>query len=148
MLVENWKSDLPIVESIASFQVAANRWNQDSFGHMGRQKHTLLARIYGIKCANESSDVLTLVMEMREFTREITDEEVRVALFSMNPLKLPGLDGLHAMFFQCNWSIVGATVVSFVQASMGGHQLDPGLNRTLIVLIPKVLTPEVHIGPI
>ncbi|KAK8659857.1 hypothetical protein V6N13_030049 [Hibiscus sabdariffa] len=60
MLVENWKSDLPIVESIASFQVAANRWNQDSFGHMGRQKHTLLARIYGIKCANESSDVLTL----------------------------------------------------------------------------------------
>ncbi|KAK8609734.1 hypothetical protein V6N13_093149 [Hibiscus sabdariffa] len=55
MLTGNWKSDLSIVENIANFQTAACRWNYESFGHIGRWKRSLLARIRWIECANESS---------------------------------------------------------------------------------------------
>ncbi|KAL4352806.1 hypothetical protein GQ457_06G008600 [Hibiscus cannabinus] len=57
MFVGNWNSNLPIVENIANFQTAACRWNQESFGHIGKRKRSLLARIRGIECANESSVV-------------------------------------------------------------------------------------------
>ncbi|KAK9007277.1 hypothetical protein V6N11_051106 [Hibiscus sabdariffa] len=38
------------------------------------------------------------------------DQEIKDALFSMAPLKAPGLDGLHAHFYQLHWDIVGASI--------------------------------------
>lgn len=32
--------------------------------------------------------------------RTITDEEIKVAMFDMAPLKAPRSDGFHALFFQ------------------------------------------------
>ncbi|KAL4386017.1 hypothetical protein GQ457_09G012630 [Hibiscus cannabinus] len=75
-------------------------------------------------------------------TRVITADEVRDAVFAMSPLKSPGVDGVHAMFFQRNWNVVGQYVIDFVQASFSGVALAPDINRTLIVLIPKVSAPE------
>ncbi|KAL4362551.1 hypothetical protein GQ457_04G013570 [Hibiscus cannabinus] len=45
MLAGSWKSDLSIVKNIANFQTAACRWNHESFGHIVRRKHSILARI-------------------------------------------------------------------------------------------------------
>lgn len=38
---------------------------------------------------------------------EVTLEEVHRSLFSMSPLKAPGVDGLHAKFYQANWDVMG-----------------------------------------
>jgi len=74
-------------------------------------------------------------------TRPYNTEEIKEAPFQMHPIKAPGSDGMHALFFQEFWHIVGPDVVSFVKAILEGH-LDPkDINRTLIVLIPKVKSP-------
>lgn len=44
----------------------------------------------------------------------VTKEEVRRAVFSIDPLKAPGVDGIHAMFFQTQWDVVGDSVCRMV----------------------------------
>lgn len=34
-------------------------------------------------------------------------DDIKHALFDIQPFKAPGLDGFHATFFQRNWSIIG-----------------------------------------
>ncbi|KAL4289744.1 hypothetical protein GQ457_14G000690 [Hibiscus cannabinus] len=49
-----------IVRNIANFQRVASNWNRESFGHIGRRKHRLLARIRGIESATEVSTDISL----------------------------------------------------------------------------------------
>ncbi|KAK8491237.1 hypothetical protein V6N11_020159 [Hibiscus sabdariffa] len=37
-------------------------------------------------------------------------DKIRAALMDMVPIKAPGIDGLHAEFFQRNWDIVGPSI--------------------------------------
>ena len=69
-------------------------------------------------------------------------EEVREALFSMHPNKAPGIDGLHALFFQKFWHIVGPDVILFVQDWWNGGVDLSALNKMCIVLIPKCDSPK------
>ena len=73
---------------------------------------------------------------------QVTKEEIKVALFEMAPNKAPGVDGLHAAFFQSQWEVVGDSVCSMIQRIFNGAPIEPELNRTSIVLIPKVPNPE------
>lgn len=41
------------------------------------------------------------------FCRNITNEEVKSALFIMSPFKAPRPDGFHATFYQNMWDTVG-----------------------------------------
>ncbi|PPR85801.1 hypothetical protein GOBAR_AA34892 [Gossypium barbadense] len=70
--------------------------------------------------------------------RNLTSKEVRDALLEMAPLKASGADGLHAQFYQSQWSILGESLVSIVLKVFEGGSVDPFLNRTLIMLISKV----------
>lgn len=72
---------------------------------------------------------------------DITETEIKHAIFDMKPLKAPGKDGLHALFFQSQWSIVGPSLLVLLQDLWKGSPLDPSLNSTLIALIPKVESP-------
>lgn len=72
------------------------------------------------------------------FCREVTKEEVRVALFDMSPYKAPGPDGFHAGFYQRAWSVVGDDVTDMVKDFVDIGCLRKGMNDTLISLIPKV----------
>jgi hypothetical protein len=71
-----------------------------------------------------------------------TEEEVRNALFQMNPLKSPSPDGFPADFYQKNWDTVGGDVCRAVLEFLNGGQFDAGLNVTNTVLIPKVTSPS------
>lgn len=72
----------------------------------------------------------------------IHDAEIHEPLFSMAPLKAPGVDGFHALFFQNQWDIVGPSICQMVKGIFLGEAISPFLSRTLLVLIPKVDNPE------
>lgn len=58
-------------------------------------------------------------------------------------LKAPGIDGLHAQFYQSQWSVIGDSFVSMVRKGFDNKEVEAFLNKTLIVLIPKVIGLEV-----
>ncbi|KAH1072633.1 hypothetical protein J1N35_024961 [Gossypium stocksii] len=58
----------------------------------------------------------------------------------MAPFKAPGVDRLHAHFYQSQWNIVGEFLVGMVKRVFEGDNIESFFNKTLIVLIPKVLT--------
>ncbi|KAA3482563.1 LINE-type retrotransposon LIb DNA [Gossypium australe] len=80
----------------------------------------------------------------------VSNEEIKKALFDMAPLKALGSDGFHALFFQSQWDILGEDVCQWVKGIFEGKMIEPELNNTLIVLIPKKVSPEdfSHFRPI
>ena len=72
---------------------------------------------------------------------EFTAEEVKVALFQMEPTKASRPDGMNALFFQKFWHIVGDDVVSAILDFLNNGNMLPEINHTNIVLIPKVKNP-------
>jgi hypothetical protein len=73
--------------------------------------------------------------------RPFTEEEVEQTLFQMAPNKAPGADGFNAGFFQTHWQLVKTCVVSAVLDFLNGDLPDE-VNKTLLVLIPKVSNPQ------
>ena len=69
-------------------------------------------------------------------------EEVKKALFSIGDMKAPGTDGLHAIFFKKCWNILGVSLTTEVLEAVNTKVIPEGWNDTVIVLIPKVQTPE------
>lgn len=76
-----------------------------------------------------------------ELLRPVETEEVKHALFQMNPDKAPGPDGMTPGFFQKYWSIVSANLLKIVRDFFETGQLMQERNDTNIVLIPKKKLP-------
>ncbi|KAH9670245.1 hypothetical protein KPL70_016905 [Citrus sinensis] len=76
-----------------------------------------------------------------DLSRTILNEEIKATIFRMNPLKAPGIDGLHGLFYQSQWDVVGSSICELVSNIFKGNPLPPELNKTLIVLIPKTNNP-------
>ena len=51
LLHESWDSNINMFDSFFSFQEKSRQWNKDVFGHIGKEKRRLLARIGGIERA-------------------------------------------------------------------------------------------------
>ncbi|KAG7543067.1 Reverse transcriptase domain [Arabidopsis thaliana x Arabidopsis arenosa] len=85
----------------------------------------------------------TITEEMNEMlTKVVSLEEVRRALFSLNPDKTPGPDGLTAAFYQKFWDIVGEDLFHLVKDFFVSGTFDSRLNETNICLIPKTDRPR------
>lgn len=84
------------------------------------------------------------------FCREVTKEEIKKALFDMEPFKAPGPDGFHASFYQSTWELVGDDISKMVKVFIESGELQEGMNDTLLTLIPKISNPETvgHLRPI
>ena len=63
-------------------------------------------------------------------------------LFQMGLTKAPGPDGMNALFYQKFWHIVGNEVTDAVLDFLHFGNMEPDINYTHIVLIPKVKKPE------
>ncbi|CAA7029125.1 unnamed protein product [Microthlaspi erraticum] len=72
----------------------------------------------------------------------VTHEEVKQAVFDINPNKCPGPDGINGHFYQQFWGIVGHDIFKIVQSFITEARLEPDMNKTNICLIPKKLKPE------
>nr|XP_027093548.1 uncharacterized protein LOC113713943 [Coffea arabica] len=97
--------------------------------------------------ANEMEEVLngiphTISGSMNaNLTKPVDEGEIRSALFSMNPDKAPGVDGMPPIFFQKFWNIVKKDLVGAVQTFFHTSHLLKSVNHTAISLIPKILIP-------
>ncbi|MCH86993.1 putative ribonuclease H protein [Trifolium medium] len=79
---------------------------------------------------------------MDRLAAPIDKDEVRRAVFNMNPWKAAGPDGYPAGFYQKSWEIVGETVCDFVVNAWSRPSIIEEVNQTDICLIPKVAQPE------
>src|SRR4051794_38906981 len=52
--------------------------------------------------------------DLRQLDANISNDEIRRAMFEMQPWKAPGPDGFPAGFYQKSWGIVGAAVCECV----------------------------------
>lgn len=75
-------------------------------------------------------------------SKRFTKADIQVALKSMNPTKAPGIDGMHALFFQNYWDIVGEDTSKICLDILNGCSEIGPLNKTLIALIPKTKRPK------
>lgn len=80
--------------------------------------------------------------EKASISHMVTDEEISTAIWSLKAFKAPGPDGLHAGFFQRFWHIVGGSVREEVKCVFRDRNVPKYLNKTNIVLIPKIQGPE------
>nr|XP_043613399.1 uncharacterized protein LOC122585332 [Erigeron canadensis] len=72
---------------------------------------------------------------------DISDAEIKDAIFSMGNDKSPGPDGYSTAFFKGVWDIVGLEVINVVRYFFVSGKLLKEVNHTAISLIPKVSTP-------
>ena len=60
---------------------------------------------------------LSINQEMNtKLTKPVEEDEIRVALFSMQPDKAPGQDGMSPLFFQRFWSIIKGDLIPAIQS--------------------------------
>ena len=74
-------------------------------------------------------------------SRQVTEEEITKGLWGLKPFKAPGVDGLHAGFFQYFWNDVKESVCKEVVQIFELRKMPEYLNETLISLIPKCQSP-------
>jgi len=74
--------------------------------------------------------------------RTVSEEEIRTALFQMDPYKAPGPDGFGASFYQHHWSIIKEQLCAAIKDFFSSGKLLKEFNHTFIALIPKVENPE------
>ncbi|CAN1272874.1 Transposon TX1 uncharacterized 149 kDa protein [Linum perenne] len=73
---------------------------------------------------------------------EITDDEIRSTVFSIDPTQAPGPDGFTGLFFQRYWDIVAGDVITAVKDFFRRGNMLRSLNHTWLALIPKTSTVE------
>lgn len=67
--------------------------------------------------------------------------EIKNALWNLHPLKSPGDDGIHAMFYQKNWELINHKLFSDFKNILTHLNLPSSWCHTLICLIPKFDNP-------
>ncbi|GKA96929.1 reverse transcriptase [Tanacetum coccineum] len=72
----------------------------------------------------------------------ILQSHIEKAVNNMGAHKAPGEDGFSGIFFQKYWHIVGTSVINVVKQFFNESVTPSSLNKTLVVLIPKIPAPE------
>ncbi|GJR59309.1 hypothetical protein Tco_1501471 [Tanacetum coccineum] len=77
-----------------------------------------------------------------DMIRDVSEQEIKDAIFSMGNDKSPGPDGFTAAFFKESWDIVANDVILAVREFFINGKLLKELNHTIIALVPKVAAPS------
>nr|XP_027100870.1 uncharacterized protein LOC113719906 [Coffea arabica] len=84
----------------------------------------------------------SITQEMNDnLIKEVSEKEIHEALFSMNPEKAPGHDGMTPLFFQNFWSSIKNDIIPAIKAFFHSSLMLKSVNHTVISLIPKTLHP-------
>ena len=79
-----------------------------------------------------------------------TPKEIKSTLFLLQDLKAPGPNEFPIFFYKQLWPTVGKDIINAVSSFFRLGSMPREVNRTLIVLIPKVSNPSIvnHFRPI
>nr|GEX37625.1 putative RNA-directed DNA polymerase, eukaryota, reverse transcriptase zinc-binding domain protein [Tanacetum cinerariifolium] len=86
-------------------------------------------------CNKLTSDVANYMV------RDVSDQEIREAMFVMGDNKAPGPDGYTAAFFKEAWEILATNVTKAIKEFFTNGVLFKELNHTILALILKVTSP-------
>jgi hypothetical protein len=117
-------------------------------GEMGRAANDFYQHLYASEGVANMDQVLNCVPRRvgeamnRKLDAPFSAKEVKDALFEMYPTKVPGPDGFPAHFFQRHWDVCGEEVTLSVLIILKGQDTPEIINKTFIVLIPKVASPK------
>eukprot|EP00253_Pinus_taeda_P009752 PITA_09752 len=95
------------------------------------------------KDPNQYSDLLDVVPSVishrtkETLEAKITKDEVKKALFDMDPDKAPGPNGFSAKFLQDCWPIIQKDLLKMVQKSQNTQKIGGNTNFAFLALIPK-----------
>ena len=77
-----------------------------------------------------------------ELTREVTEEEIRDAVFAIGEDRVPGPDGFIGAFYQQFWNDIKDSVIQEVKQFFRTGVMPTATNHTNICLIPKITRPQ------
>nr|GEU31439.1 hypothetical protein [Tanacetum cinerariifolium] len=72
---------------------------------------------------------------------QVTNDEIKRAMFDIGDGKAPGPDGYTSAFFKKGWDVVDNDVYRAVRDFFDNGKLLKEVNHTFLALIPKVTTP-------
>lgn len=78
--------------------------------------------------------------EATDMIREVSNEEIKAAMFQIDDNKAPGPDGYSAAFYKKAWKVVGDDVCRAVSDFFKNGKMLTEINSTLITLVPKMQT--------
>ncbi|GKB04183.1 RNA-directed DNA polymerase, eukaryota, reverse transcriptase zinc-binding domain protein [Tanacetum coccineum] len=77
-----------------------------------------------------------------KMTEEVTNDEIKSAIFDIDSNKASGPDGFSSEFFKKAWEVIGKDVCLAVKEFFRSGKILGEINATLIALIPKINTPS------
>ncbi|GFY95614.1 hypothetical protein Acr_10g0009990 [Actinidia rufa] len=77
------------------------------------------------------------VDQANNLTRAITEEEIKLTLFSIGDDKVPEPDGFTSCFFKKAWDIVGRDFIAAIMEFFASGQIHKQINHSVLALIPK-----------
>ncbi|GKA77311.1 hypothetical protein Tco_0783772, partial [Tanacetum coccineum] len=80
--------------------------------------------------------------EAAKMVIDVTDKEIKEAMFDIGENKAPGLDGFTSAFFKHSWEIIGKEVCQAIKEFFCSGKLLGEINATLITLIPRIPQPN------
>ncbi|GKC76070.1 RNA-directed DNA polymerase, eukaryota, reverse transcriptase zinc-binding domain protein, partial [Tanacetum coccineum] len=74
--------------------------------------------------------------------REVSDNEIKDAMFNIRDNKAPSPDGFTSTFLKKAWGVVGSDVYKAIKEFFTNGKLVGEVNATVISLVPKIPTPN------
>nr|GEW30868.1 RNA-directed DNA polymerase, eukaryota, reverse transcriptase zinc-binding domain protein [Tanacetum cinerariifolium] len=81
-------------------------------------------------------------IEAEYMVEEITNKEIKEAMFGIGNEKSPNPDGFTTMFFKKSWDIMGMDVCGAVKEFFNSNKLLGEINATLITFVLKIQQPN------
>ncbi|GKB34449.1 hypothetical protein Tco_0879391, partial [Tanacetum coccineum] len=80
--------------------------------------------------------------EAAKMVIDVTDKEIKEAMFDIGEKKAPGPDGFTFAFFKHSWKIIGKEVCQAIKEFFCSGKILGEINATLITLIPRIPQPN------